>query len=633
MRTRTFNTHDRHTIRYIREVEKLIRSRTNERHNWQSNSLKAISVLQKTNRQKAFDYLRSIIQSPDYRTKHGGSWAILALGYIGDSRALDVLVWWLEKSNGRYSDSVVETLGRLGDARGLLTLASDSVVKRLDSFNGPFALSWAYASIAAKAIDSIMKREATVQLLEKFQTVIYFDIGLHQMPWFESDMLGYVETLLYDADPHVRLKAAWFLGVHGNASGADLLLAYLALPERSDTNIAEWECINGLITINDRRLVPLTLDLFDQADPPPYIVTTLYLILSQWGETLTDMERDRFTQAVPKILSQLPQSNFTEVDSYALKGIQLIGTKQADMLLDSWLTAQLAPLFQPYIDHGVNGVDDAFFESVQKIIIHGFAPKANVLTYPFVGQYAFQILRERYEILREQNERHDELDWTIAHIGWLGDKQALPFLESTFDRLVSQMPSKFAWHNWPRNQTGEIFYAIVNLGMVESVPFFVRWVPEMRHINTSHEAFRDFVLNMPDQRIIEALLTHFAIHEVYGSYEIIHAMGLTGRTYAVPGLIRLLSQWHEPIEQVQEIGEVITALTRIAKANLDNAELVNTILAAFKPLLVSKEVIYLSGLFHPVRSMPIDQHTVLALQVIDTPGAQSLIRTWRAQNS
>jgi len=51
----------------------------------------------------------------------------------------------------------------------------------------------------------------------------------------------------------------------------------------------------------------------------------------------------------------------------------------------------------------------------------------------------------------------------------------------------------------------------------------------------------------------------------------------------------------------------------------------NTTLSSLKALLVSKEVIYLNGLFHPVRSMPSDQYIVLALQVIDTSGAHKTV--------
>jgi len=661
-RPNQFRTHVYRTLRTIRKIESLKKL---ESGGWSKSYLDSIRLLEQMDRDIAFKYVRFLfLESEDT------SWAIMAMGYLGDSRAVDLLLsfvyrphyvfhygkgikmgptGWISTPVYSFSESksvlayAIETIGRIGDERGVTALAVDGLGQRLQPFRSPFLMCWTLASIASKTEDLAIKRQSVLQMLVLFpdlQPILFGDIGMHQMPWLEQEMIPYIATLLEDIDPHVRLRAAWFLGKHGNTEGAGLLYNALQnLPDAMDLpNFNQQNWTNALASTDDRRLVEFYLDLFDRPEPPRYAAENLYLVLDRWGKTLTQEERTRFTQAVPYVLSLLPKGELIELpmpEAQIIQSINSIGSEESKALLNEWLSSELSLLFAPYIERGTDALNKHFINKVEKLIIRHFGAtqKTEVLNHPLVRRYAFRILRERYEFLRACEEQHSDLDWIIAHIGWLHDPQAIPFLEAEFNRLLAALPRKYEWNDGRLSSAEEVFVAILNIGTRETIPFFLKafdYSDWLFNRIVGMDAIRNYVGNMPDQRVIEAIFNYIETHADYYNTEIISAIGHTGSADAIPALLRLLS--HMPT-YYRDYGEIITALVRIAKANLDNANLVVSVLSALSPLLDVRDIIPLSGLFHPVETIRVDQHTVYALQVIGTPQAQALIHKWQTQNS
>lgn len=561
--------------------------------------------------------------------------AVDALGYFDDPRTAEKLVTlfdatepyqdeYIDRQTGEIKIHIrherrfsllglAEAVGRIGDSRALAMLTLERLKGLESEFLAPIRISWAIASIAARTSNIAGRQQAARQLIRFYPCGEKQDrYLLHRMPWNEKDMLDCVARLLADPDLETRHHAAVFLCLNGDGRGTDLLLDSL---HQADIL---YDTIEALATIEDRRVLDSLIELLTRPNPPEDVVCQGFLILSRWSATMTEAERQKLTDAVPRMLSHLTRG---DVNTFIFESIRHIGTKEANRLVDEWLAEEIHAIFESFIEHrDPSGIPDGISDLslISRTTLN--TPNTRILTHPLMRHYAFPALRARFEYLQERGETSHP-DYLIATIGWLGDPQALPFLYEELQRREQEDADDLR---------GELIYAIANIKNSESILVLASCLnhenPKIRR--EAIKPVRDFVKAVPDERIIQAIIEHIGTEaNDYGGLdmELIEAIGIGGSPVAVPHLVKLLPRR-------DFIGtEAISSLVHIAQKNSGDTELVREIVGHLAPLLGEKTIVPLNYFYQPLATMKLDAYTALALKDIGTPEALAAVEAWRHQ--
>jgi HEAT repeat protein len=618
---------------------------------------KAVEKLASIKSAQAFNLLVRSLDDVDHNVRNS---AVSILGYLGDSRAVDPLIALFHateqveaiqvvSAGGKSQEeivlierhkvsacSLIEALGRIGHPRALPLLTRKAIEGHEDfsayTVKLNIQLSWAIASIAPYTEDLAIKRQAALQLIEVFPVDSSSNRHiLHRLPWRESDMLNTVAELLGDPDTEVQLQAAMFLSVHGDSRGSDLLLERIRHPESSAVDRHFGEYIAVLTELGDRRLVDTYLQLLTQSDLARNVAQEFFVVMGKWANTLTSDQLRQLETLAPRFVMHLVRG---EVDPYLVSGIRRIQSEKANRLLDEWLEEEIYTLFKSFIDHGDpigvpdNLVDLKLISRARFAADHG-ASDAGILTHPLMRRYAFPALSARFKYIRTNEANSFNQDTLIALMGWLGDPQALPFLEEELANCTQKEISRTDTKTPGRDLFGEIIYAIANIGSVESVPLLLGYLqhPKQYFRTEVIKPLRDFVRRVPDKLIIDALVDHLMSEDEFLGPEIIEAIGQCGAPVAVPALSRFLSRRDE------ECVEAISALATIARESHVNQALVSEIVGVFTPLLTDKQKVRLPFRFYPVETMPLDEFTVLNLRYIHSSEALLHVEQWLSRNA
>lgn len=580
----------------------------------------AIAELEDIPGDEAFELLLAALDDDNRRVK---SRAVEALGYRKDPRALDRLLPLfgarpdtnIEVINGTSgeietirqpwpiisSNVLIEAVGRIGDTRAVEMLVRDDI-DFSHGYEGKIAVSWALASVAANTHDLEALLRIARRLVLVFPSERVFNWHLiGQMPWPEIEMLDIVSKLLSDSEAEIRCRAAMLLALYGDSRGANVLVEQLNQPEpdneeRRKKNLG-YLASEALVILGDRRVLDILIDLLSRPSPPEFAVRSLGYVLRRWEDTLTALERERLTAAVPVMIGFLKHG---DIYPDIVEGVRRIHSETADMLMDAWLNDEVYNVFAPFILSGEASELSDEISDLSLISRSQHAPGAKIASHPLTRRYAFPALKARYEYL-QSNPGAGSIDWILACIGWLGDPQALPFLYEELERCRTDDLEDLY---------GEIVYAIANIGQPESGEVLVACLKEKRREAPTDvfKPIRDYVRQLRDENILTTLLQEVEEEDFLWG-EMVEAIGENGSAVGAPALIRLLSN------PDAELAEAITALGHIAVQNANNVELASEITASLEALLTDNRKINL-GFLYPQATAPIAERADIALRMI-----------------
>jgi len=250
------------------------------------------------------------IQRPDNLAQD----AIIALGRIGDDRAVAPLLNALDRMDGPLRPSIVEALGRIGDER-----ATGPLVKLLDADDEKLQVS--VASALARSPDARCVRPLMGILLRTQNVELQRHAIRALAATRDPRAVPPIARLLDSSDDTVREVAAEALGAIGDKSACDQLVKLL----RSDNSTLLLKVISALRKVATDQAVPALIPLVQHANPS---------VRRQTVELLGDLRPEDAFDLFAELLSD--DVSF-EVRAAAAKGLGKLKDKHGIRLLEQAL--------------------------------------------------------------------------------------------------------------------------------------------------------------------------------------------------------------------------------------------------------------------------------------------------------